>query len=81
MTSTSKTKSPTRIYLDDLTLDELDEVNTLVEEKGAGFRAAVAYVRREAIGRPDLTLPEAGQLRGKDVVIIVEAQDDGPDPS
>lgn len=73
-----KPKAPT-VDLTDFTLDQLDEAAKLMEDKGVGRVKAYAYVGRDQLGMPDLTLEAAGQLTMRQVRIIESDPDEDDD--
>jgi hypothetical protein len=78
----AKAKRPT-VDLTDMTLDELDAAAKLMDD-GHGRVKSYAYVGRNQLGMPDLTLEAAGQLTMRQVSIIEsdpDEDDDDPSPA
>lgn len=76
-TPPKKSKAPT-VDLTDFTLDQLDDAAKLMDE-GVGRVKAYAYVGRDQLGMPDLTLEAAGQLTMRQVRIIESDPDEDDD--
>lgn len=80
--TTKPAKAPRPVVdLTDLTLDQLDEAQRLIDKDGIGRTTAFAYVGLRAQGR-ELTLDQAKALTMRDVSIVEtdpdEADDDTP---
>ena len=71
--STPKIPTPVVVNTDDLTLDELDRSNRLVQNGDAGNVTALAYVwlKRE---HPATRLADVKKLRNRDVEITNDAE-------
>lgn len=82
MTTKATTPTPGRTTVDitDLTLDQLDDVNRLMTDKGVGRVTAFAYVGLRALGR-EVTLDDVKALTGRQIAVIEsdpELDDEGP---